>query len=121
MKTLVMLAVCALALPGCTIAKIQGSGSKPLVLNQIETNATVRKFEASKFKAFDWTQSFNVDDVLREDDVDIDAPDVRAIQNVRIEVKVNVWNWLLDQVTLGLAQSRTMVIKGDLIVDPSGE
>lgn len=121
MKTLAMLAVLALALPSCTIAKIQGSGSKPLVLNQLHASAQTRPFEASEFQAFDWTHSVNIDDVLRENATGIDDPNVSGAQNVRVEVKIEPLNYLLNLVTLGWAQSQTIVVKGDLVLDRSAE
>ena len=98
---------------GCTLAKISGRGAIPIMLNTPQTKVQlVRSVQAKKMIAFDYTASFDVSEVLG--DV-IAMTDADAIINVAITVKTTPLDWLVNWITLGLAQSRTMYVSGDVV------
>jgi len=107
-----LVAVLGLA-QGCTLAKISGRGAIPIMFNNPPTRVQlVRSVEVKKMRAFDWTASFDVSEVLG--DV-IAMTDADAIINVAITVKSMPLDWIVNLLTLGLAQSRTMYIRGDVV------
>jgi hypothetical protein len=107
-----MVAVLGLA-EGCTLAKISGRGAIPIMFNNPPTRVQlVRSVEVKKMRAFDWTASFDVSEVLG--DV-IAMTDADAIINVAITVRSMPLDWIVNMLTLGLANSRTMYITGDVV------
>lgn len=109
--------VLALAvLPGCTFAKIEGSGGKPLVLNQLGTASAFRPFEVSEVVAFDWTGSIEVDDILRRSpEVALGRPEASHVQNVRVEIGADVQTFFINLFTIGLANARVVTIRGEIV------
>ena len=98
---------------GCTLAKISGRGAIPIMLNTPQQRVQlVRSVEVKKMRAFDYTSSFDVSEVLG--DV-IAMTDADAIINVAITVKTTPLDWLVNLITLGLANSRTMYVTGDVV------
>ena len=112
------IAAAALLVSGCTIAKISGRGSIPLILNQPEAKVEViQRVEHSKHIMFDYTSAFDVSEVLSEILVGSDAD---AIINVAITVQTTVADFLLNLVTLGIAQSKTFKVSCDVVKAPEG-
>lgn len=112
LAAVLMVAVLGLA-QGCTLAKISGRGAIPIMFNNPPTRVQlVRSVEVKKMRAFDWTASFDVSEVLG--DV-IAMTDADAIINVAITVKSMPLDWIVNLLTFGLAQSRTMYIRGDVV------
>jgi|GEM_PF-1103236 len=98
---------------GCTLAKISGRGAIPIMLNTPQQRVQlVRSVEVKKMRAFDYTSSFDVSEVLG--DV-IAMTDADAIINIAITVKTTPLDWLVNLITLGLANSRTMYVTGDVV------
>lgn len=112
LAAVLMVAVLGLA-EGCTYAKISGRGAIPIMFNNPPTRVQlVRSVEVKKMRAFDYTASFDVSEVLG--DV-IAMTDADAIINVAITIKSTPLDWLVNLFTLGLAQSRTMYIRGNVV------
>jgi hypothetical protein len=109
-----VLLVVALGLTeGCTLAKISGRGAIPIMLNTPQQRVQlVRSVEVKKMRAFDYTSSFDVSEVLG--DV-IAMTDADAIINIAITVRTTPLDWLVNLITLGLANSRTMYVTGDVV------
>ena len=98
---------------GCTLAKISGRGAIPIMLNTPQQRVQlVRSVEVKKMRAFDYTASFDVSEVLG--DV-IAMTDADAIINIAITVRTTPLDWLVNFITLGLANSRTMYVTGDVV------
>ena len=98
---------------GCTLAKISGRGAIPIMLNTPQTKVQlVRSVQVKKMRAFDYTASFDVSEVLG--DV-IAMTDADAIINVAITIKTTPLDWLVNLITLGLANSRSMYVSGDVV------
>lgn len=105
-------------LSGCTLAKISGRGSIPILLNNPPAKVTVvKRVENSKMVNFDYTGAFDTSEVLGELLANGNAD---AITNVTIIVKSTGANFLLNLVTLGIANSKTFEIAGDLVKAPRG-
>lgn len=98
---------------GCTIAKISGRGSIPLLLNQPQEKVKVIKtLEATKSMAFDYTGAFDASEALREFFEETEAD---AVINVVVVLKTTVKDFFLNMVTLGIANARTFVITGQAV------
>lgn len=103
---------------GCTQAKISGTGEVPLILNQPQAKIeTVQKFEFSKQVIFDYTNAFDVSEVLNEVMVGAGAD---AIINLRITIKTNPDDFFLNMLTCGLARARHFVVSGTAVKAPEG-
>lgn len=103
---------------GCTTAKISGTGEIPLILNQPQAKIeTIQKFEHSKMIAFDYTSAFDVSEVLNEVMIGTDAD---AIINLRITFKMKFVDFVVNLITIGLAQSKHLIVSGTAIRAPEG-
>jgi hypothetical protein len=108
----------SISLSGCTLAKISGRGNIPILLNNPPARVTVVKHvETSKMVNFDYTGAFDVSEVMGDMLANGNAD---AITNVTIVVKSTGANFLLNLVTLGIANSKTFEIAGDLVKAPRG-
>ncbi len=108
----------SLGLGGCTLAKISGRGTIPILLNNPPAKVTVVKHvETSKTVNFDYTGAFDTSEVLADLLANGHAD---AITNVTITVKSTGMNFLLNLVTLGIANSKTFQISGDMVKAPRG-
>ncbi len=113
-----LLAVILISLESCTVAKLSGRGTHPLILNQPQAKVSViQKVNASKQLLFDYTGAVDVSEVLR--DVMIGS-DVDAIINITITVKQTVGDFFINVFTLGLANARTFEVNGDVVKAPEG-
>lgn len=116
MKLIVMLLV--LSVCACTIAKVTGKGSLPILLNNPNAKVEViEHFTKSKSINFDFTNSFDVSDLISEA---IAGKKADAIINLNITIKGEFNNFLLNLITLGFANSRTLEVSGDLVSAPNG-
>lgn len=112
------LAVALVTLFGCTVAKISGKGPVPIILNQPQAKVEViQNLDVSKMRAFDYTGSYDVSEIISEN---LFGSDADAIINCRVVIKITPGDYLLNLVTLGLAQSRTVHIKGQVVRAPDG-
>ena len=99
---------------GCTMAKISGRGPHPLILNNPTQKVTVvNHLSAQKRVVFDYTGSFDVSEVLGDAMRMNTTAD--AVTNVTITVKSDVVDFLINAITLGLAQAKTFAVEGDLV------
>ena len=98
---------------GCTIAKISGKGSMPLLLNNpSEKVKVVSHFSESKMITFDYTSSFDVYEILADRLANTDAD--MAI-NLTITIKSDVSTFFVNLFTLGIANARTIQVSGDFV------
>jgi hypothetical protein len=115
---LAVLIVAAMSFEGCVLAKISGRGPLPLMLNNPPAKVEViQNLSFSKMRVFDYTGAFDVSEVLSEMMVGANAS---AIINLNIVVKTTVLDYLLNLITLGLAQSRTFEVQGQVVKAPQG-
>lgn len=113
-----LLAVILIFLESCTVAKLSGKGTHPLILNQPQAKVNViQKVNASKQLLFDYTGAVDVSEVLR--DVMIGS-DVDAVINITITIKQTVGDFFINVFTLGLANARTFEVNGDVVKAPEG-
>lgn len=112
------LTVIFIFLESCTVAKLSGRGAVPIIMNQPQAKVSVvQRVEASKQLLFDYTGAVDVSEVLR--DVMIGG-NIDALINVTITVKVTVGDYLLNVITLGLANARTFEVNGEAVSAPEG-
>jgi hypothetical protein len=114
-KSILILAVfaCGLFMQSCTIAKISGKGAVPVLLNQpSEKMQLVEHITIKKNRNFDWTSSFDVSELIAKK-VAEKQPD--AVINTTVTIKISIDNYFINLFTLGLAQSRKVVVDADLM------
>ena len=98
---------------GCTVAKISGRGSVPLMLNTPPQKVKViRHFVAQKMVTFDYTGAFDVSEVLADK---LEKTEADAITNLTVTIKSTFSSFLVNMVTLGLANAKVMAVEGDLV------
>lgn len=98
---------------GCTIAKISGRGAMPMMLNTPPQRVKViERFDESKMITFDYTSSFDVSEIIG---AKLQRSDADAITNLVIEVKGDFPSFLLNLVTLGLANAKVFSVEGELV------
>jgi hypothetical protein len=104
---------CGLFMQSCTIAKISGKGAVPVLLNQpSQQMQLVEHITVKKNSNFDWTSSFDVSEVIAKK-VAEKQPD--AVINTSVTIKTSIDNYFINLFTLGLAQSRKIVVDADLM------
>ena len=104
---------CGLFMQSCTIAKISGKGAVPVILNQpSQQMQLVEHITVKKNINFDWTSSFDVSEVIAKK-VAEKQPD--AVINTTVTIKTSIDNYFINLFTLGLAQSRKIVVDADLM------
>ena len=112
-KPAVLLVSMMIVLSSCTIAKISGKGSMPLLLNNPpEKVKVVSHFSESKMITFDYTSSFDVYEIIADRLANSDAD--MAI-NLTITIKSDVGTFFVNLFTLGLANARTVQVEGDFV------
>ena len=85
----------------------------PLMLNNpTERVQLVEHFKTSKRIVFDYTGAFDVSEVLA--DV-MQGKQGDAVTNLTVTVKSGVGDFFINLFTLGLANSRTFQVEGDLV------
>lgn len=100
-------------LPCCTLAKISGRGTKPLILNGPAAEAyEVGQLNVNKMVTFDYTSSFDVSEIARNE---IAKANADAVANVVITVKGDVATFFLNVFTLGFANAKRFHVTGDLV------
>ena len=78
---------------GCTIAKVSGRGSIPMLLNNPAERVTViEHFKISKMITFDYTASFDVSEIIA--DKLGRSTEADAVTNISINVKQDVGTFL---------------------------
>ena len=111
--SLVLLFSLTVFMSGCTIAKISGKGSMPLLLNNPpEKVKVVSHFSESKMITFDYTSSFDVYEIIADRLANSNAD--MAI-NLTITIKSDVGTFFVNLFTLGLANARTVQVEGDFV------
>jgi hypothetical protein len=111
-------AVTCLVLGGCTLAKLSGRGVVPMLLNNPRAKVEViKQVQDSKMIVFDYTGAFDASEILSKHLADSQAD---AIVNVTITIKSTVGDFFLNLITLGLANSKTIEVTGDLVRAPQG-
>ena len=108
-----LVAVVALTVTSCTIAKISGKGVSPIMLNQpSEQMELMEHISVEKNINFDYTNSFDVSEVLA-DVLAQKKPD--AVINTTVIIKTGVDNYFINMFTCGMAASKKVVIEADLM------
>ncbi len=98
---------------GCTIAKISGRGAMPMMLNAPPQRVKViERFDESKMITFDYTSSFDVSEIIG---AKLQRSDADVITNLVVEVKGDFPSFLLNLVTLGLANAKVFSVEGELV------
>ena len=77
----------------------------------------VQKIEGSKLILFDYTGALDVSEVLNNVMVE---KNVDAFINITVSIKNTPADFLLNLVTLGFANAKTFVVKGDTVRAPEG-
>lgn len=110
--------IIAVSILGCTIAKISGRGAIPLMMNQPQAKVEViQKIDTKKQILFDYTGAFDVSEVIGDILIGSNAD---AIININIKLEVSPGDYLINLITLGLANAKTFHITGDVIKAPEG-
>jgi len=113
MKKIFILILGLIILSGCAIAKISGRGVKPIILNMPEQKVRViEHIEFSEMITFDYTNSFDVSEVLKDK---LAKSDADAVVNTTITVTRTFGGFLLNLITLFLANATTMEVTADLV------
>ncbi len=100
-------------LSSCTIAKIGGRGAVPISLNQPAQSMDLAEHVTLKKNCnFDWTNTYDVSEYLSKE-VAAKRPD--AVANTTIVIKTGIDNYFINLFTLGLAQSKKVVIEADFM------
>ena len=103
---------------GCTVAKISGRGSIPLMLNNPPARVEViEQFEETKQILFDYTSAFDASEVISQK---IARSKADAVINVGITIHYSIVDVFLNLITLGIANSKTFEISGQLVRAPRG-
>jgi len=112
------IALAMAALNGCTMYKIGGRGTIPIMLNSPRAKVDLLKhIKVSKMVVFDYTSSFDVSEILGEA---IEQSKADAIVNVTIEGGGDFGTFFLNLFTLGIANAHTIRVEGDLVKAPNG-
>ena len=113
-RTLLILFALSLPTTSCTLAKISAAGPRPLLLNnpQGQQFDVIKHFNIERRITFDYTNSVEADELVAEV---IQETGADAIINLRIKLKYDISDYCLDQITCGLAHSRTWQITGDAV------
>lgn len=116
MKKAILGAIAAggmLTLHACTLAKISGSGSIPIMLNAPqEKYKVVEHINIDHNVRFDYTASYDLYEILGKT---LAGKDADAMINTRIHLKSDVDDYIINLITCGIASARTIHIEGDLI------
>lgn len=98
---------------GCTVAKISGRGSVPLMLNNPTSRVTVvGRLKESKLKVFDYTGAFDVSEVIADA---LSRTQATGVTNLVVTIKTTIPSYLVNVVTLGFANARVFQVEGDLV------
>lgn len=118
MVTLLVFIPSIVVLGGCTVAKISGRGSIPLMLNNPPTRVQViEQIEETKHVVFDYTSAFDASEVLAQK---LARSKADAVINISITVQTSILDFVLNLITLGIANSKTFEISGQLVRAPRG-
>ncbi len=104
-----LIVVLCVSLAGCTVARIYATSGNQVSLT--ETNpAGGEQFTIHHRLVFDYTGAIDVQELLRER-----YGSGHEFQNVTVKLKSDGIDFLLNLVTFGLAQSRSVEITGDKV------
>ncbi len=103
-----------ISVAGCTMVKILARGNQPIILNTLPEKYTVLgHFSKSKMVAFDYTRSPDISALVRE--ASTPYPDADAVVNTFITVNSSIGDFFMNLFTLGIANSFTVTVEGDVI------
>ena len=106
-------------LTGCSGQKFVGRGSLPLLLNNPPTKVEViRHFTETKFRCFNYSNIYDVSDILSE--FIANNPGADAITNIQVEIYPTFGSVILDIFTLGFAAAVEVGVTGDFVRLPKG-
>lgn len=115
-KLLAILIVGGIVMGGCTIATIGGRRVIPAMLNTPpERVEVIKHVKVSKSIYFDYTAAYDASEILAKV---IEETGADAIINVAIKLKITVVNYLINVITFGLANGRTIEIEADAVKLP---
>jgi len=114
-----VLSICSLVvIQACTMAKISGKSSKPLVLNNPNTETEViRSLEETQLKAFDYTSSIDIYEIVKDAVANSESD---AITNITVKLKKDPVTFIVNVGTLWIAQAYKVEVTGDLVRLPNG-
>lgn len=105
-------------LQACTMAKISGRSSVPLMLNNPSVaTELVSNFSETKLKTFDYTRSIDVYDILTGV---VSNSNADAVTNLTVTIKSDPATFFINLVTIGIANAYKVQVTGDLIRLPDG-
>ena len=108
------LLIAALA-SSCTMARIYSTSGNTVALTTIKPGRA-ESFTITERRIFDYTNALDVQELLRKK-----FGSGVMVQNVTVKVQQDPADFLLNLVTIGIAQSRTFEISGDLIRNPEAK
>jgi hypothetical protein len=97
------------ALNGCTIARIYSTSGNEVTLTDLDRQSG-EAFKIEHRITFDYTGAVDVQEVLRER-----YGSGQKFENISVKLKVKPEDFLINLITLGIAQSKTFEISGDKI------
>lgn len=114
----VILIISSTVFQGCSMTKISGHSSTPLLMNNpnVQTEV-VGSLNETKLIAFDYTSSINVYTIIS--DV-VNSSDADAVTNLSITLKSDPSTFFINLVTIGIANAYKVQVTGDLVMLPSG-
>lgn len=116
--TIGLLLITVAYLQACTMAKISGKSSKPLLLNNPNVDTEViQTVNETQLKVFDYTGSIDIYEIVSDVVVNSNAD---AITNITIKIKSDPATFFINVVTLGIANAYKVDVTGDLVNLPEG-
>jgi len=111
-SVLAFLLLLAGGLSACTSSKVVADGGKPILLNQTDQAELIRNVEVSQFRAFNYKGTIDVSELVGDRLVTSEA---NAMTNTTIELQGGVDTFFVNVFTLGIANARTIVVRGNLV------
>lgn len=98
-----------LAVGGCTYARIYATSGNTVALTTIK-QTRAQSFTVTERIMFDYTGALDVQELVRKK-----YGSGGVVQNVTVKVQQDPADFLLNFITLGIAQSKTFEISGDIL------
>lgn len=94
---------------GCTYARIYATSGNTVAMTALR-QTRANSFSIKERVMFDYTGALDVQELVRRQ-----YGSGRTIQNVTVKVQQDPMDFLVNFATLGIAQSKTFEVSGDLI------
>ena len=100
---------------GCTMARIYSTSGNTVALTTVKPGRA-ESFTITERMMFDYTNSLDVQELIRRK-----FGSGVLVQNVTVKLQQDPVDFVLNVVTIGIAQSRTFEISGDIIRNPDAK